>query len=132
MKTIACAALLALTLPAFAGTACPAAADAHQADLLGPWLVDFDGGPAATLVLTKHPEDEESFRGTVDRRGAKSELAGDIDHGQFSLEESADGTHISGTWQGAVVDGSCAREIRGTWTAEGDEAHPHPFLLHRR
>ena len=40
------------------------------------------------------------------------------------MEESIDGTHISATWLGDVVEGSCGREIRGTWQAEKRPARP--------
>lgn len=132
MKGLLAAALVAFALPALADPHCPPAADASQADLLGVWLVDFAGtGHVATLLLTKHPKDEESFHGLIDRNGDQRQLAGDIDDGALTLEESADGVHIAATWLGDVVEGSCAREIRGTWTADGDDAHPQAFVLHR-
>lgn len=132
MKALWTAALLACALPAFADTGCPHAADAHQANLLGLWTADFEGvGHVGTLLLVKHPIDEESFHGTIDRDGDRRELAGDIDAGTLTLEESADGVHIAATWVGDVVEGSCAREIRGTWTAEDDDAHPRKFVLRK-
>jgi hypothetical protein len=133
MRALLAALLLAIALPALGDKPCPPAAEADQADLLGLWLADFDGtGHVATLLLTKRPKDEESFHGRIDRNGEQRLLAGDIDDGTLTLEESADGVHIAATWLGDVVEGSCAREIRGTWTADGDEAHPHAFVLRRR
>ena len=47
------------------------------------------------------------------------------------MEESADGQRIAATWLGDVVEGSCGKEIRGTWKAEG-EAAARGFLLRRQ
>lgn len=51
--------------------------------------------------------------------GRPALVAGDVDDGEFTLEESTNGTSISATWTGDVVDGSCGREIRGSWQAAG-------------
>ena len=110
----------------------PATQDATQADLLGLWRADFEGvGHVATLLLTKHPTAEESFHGTIDRDSERRQLAGDIDTGDLTLEESADGMHIAATWLGEVVEGSCAREIRGTWSAEAAPADIRNFVLRK-
>ena len=58
-------------------------------------------------------------------------MAGDVDEGEFTLEESQDGVRISATWLGDVVEGSCGREIRGTWKAEGT-ATGRPFVLKKQ
>jgi len=73
--------------------------------------------PAATalLQLGRHPELAQSVRGTVQRGGASAQLSGDVDAGELTLEESINGTNISATWTGQVVDGSCGKEIQGTW-----------------
>jgi hypothetical protein len=59
-------------------------------------------------------------RGEINRDGLRAWLAGDVDDGEFSLEESANGVNISAVWLGDVVEGSCGREIRGAWKAEGE------------
>lgn len=128
-------ALPALLLAASAGWAqqpadCPTPAETAQRHLLGFWRAEFDGGHAGTLLLEKHPEYAESFSGMVNRNGERSRVAGDIEDGDFTLEESADGKRISATWIGEVVDGSCGREIRGTWQAEGDKL-ARPFVLRK-
>jgi hypothetical protein len=131
-----CALVLALAI-AHAGWAqtppdCPRPADVQQRHLLGLWHAEFaDRGPGATLLLEPHPEMDESVRGMVNRNGERAQVAGDVDNGAFTLEESADGTSISATWLGDVVDGSCGREIRGTWQAEGD-ARTRSFVLRKR
>ena len=61
-------------------------------------------------------------RGTVVRGGTTAQVSGDVDGGDLTLEESINGTNISATWTGQVVDGSCGKEIRGTW----NNAHPTP------
>jgi hypothetical protein len=108
---------------ALAQAPCPQAADVDRTLLLGLWRAEFDGGVhAGTLLLEPHPEYAESFSGSINRDGERRRLAGDIEAGEFTLEESADGVHIAATWLGDVVEGSCGREIRGTWTAEGAPA----------
>ena len=60
------------------------------------------------------------MRGALNREGERAQVAGDLDDGEFTLEESADGSDIAAVWLGDVVEGSCGREIRGTWKADGD------------
>lgn len=112
---LACAGAFAQDKPA-----CPHASEVGQAELLGLWSAEFDGKHAATLLLEKHPLYAESFSGAVNRAGDRRKIAGDVDDGDFTLEETADGVHIAATWLGEMVEGSCGKEIRGTWKAEGD------------
>jgi hypothetical protein len=114
-----------------AATACPNAQDATHRDLLGTWKAEVEGAPAAVIALRQHPDLAESVRGSVARASRNTEAAGDVDEGEFTLEESADGTHISAVWLGDVVEGSCAREIRGTWQADGERA-AHKFVLRKQ
>ena len=103
-----------------------------QLHMVGLWRVEFEGtGHVATLLLEKHPEYEGSLAGAINRNGVRGQLAGDIEKGEFTLEESADGTHISGVWVGEVAEGSCGREIRGTWQEEKDPPRPYPFVLRK-
>jgi hypothetical protein len=111
--------------------ACPKAHEVAQAHLLGMWRAEFDGlSQGATLLLEKHPELGESVRGRINRNGERAEVAGDVDEGEFTLEESENGVNISATWMGDVVEGSCGREIRGTWQAERDR-RSHSFVLRK-
>lgn len=114
-----------------AATACPKAEEATHLDLLGTWNAEVEGRPAAVIVLRQHPQLAESVRGSVRRAGRDTEAAGDVDEGEFTLEESADGIHISAVWLGDVAPGSCAREIRGTWQADGEGA-AHNFVLRKQ
>jgi hypothetical protein len=119
--------------PAAAPAACPRAAETGQPHLIGLWRAEFDGLPrGASVLMEKHPDDEGRVSGAINRDGARSRLAGDVHRGEFSMEESADGTHISGVWTGDVVEGSCGREIRGVWQEEKDPPQPYPFVLRKQ
>lgn len=85
--------------------------------LYGLWQAEFGNmRPRAIIRLVRHPEWTGSVRGEVDRAGAKSQVAGDVDQGELMLDESNDGQTISATWFGVVVAQSCGKEIKGTWT----------------
>jgi hypothetical protein len=110
---------------------CPSAAGVAQRHLLGLWHAQFEGSPrGATLLLERDPDLSDSVRGEIDRDGERTAIAGDVDDGDFTLEESRNGVNISATWLGEVVEGSCGREIRGSWRAEGAKAE-RPFVLHK-
>ena len=126
------AALLPLML-ATGAMGCPKPAEVRQQDLLGTWHAVVERAGAATLRLERHPEYGGSFSGAVERPGKpRARLAGDIDKGEFLLEESVDGVKVSASWVGQVVDGSCGREIRGTWQADGDDAPIVPFTMKKQ
>jgi hypothetical protein len=123
--------LFACAAPAIAQVECPHASEVTAAHLFGQWRVEFSGqGQLGTLLLEKHALYAESVSGTISRNGGRSRLAGDVEDGEFTLEESADGVHIAATWLGEVVEGSCGREIRGTWKAERDP-QSQPFVLRK-
>ncbi len=138
LALLACAAACAapgLTLAQQAAASpvdCPKAAEVRREDLLGLWRAEFEGlGHGATLLLEQHPELSESVRGAINRNGERAQLAGDVDAGEFSLEESVNGVNISAVWLGDVVQGSCGREIRGAWKAEGDPRQ-RQFVLRKQ
>ncbi|MDT0140752.1 hypothetical protein [Acidovorax sp. PRC11] len=110
---------------------CPDAEDTTHRQLIGTWSAELEGGGTARVVLRPHPELAQSVRGTVERDGATAQAAGDVDDGDLTLEESLNGKNISATWIGRVVDGSCGKEIRGTWTNAQDN-RPLPFVLRRQ
>lgn len=112
-----------------ASSACADATETSQRELLGRWTAQFATPAAqasplqalpttAQLELTPHPELSASVRGHVLRPGAQAQVAGDVDVGDFTLEESINGKNISATWVGQVVQGSCGQEIRGIWSQE--------------
>jgi opacity protein-like surface antigen len=131
MKTAVLAASAALLIACAHAADCPAPADVSQAHLLGTWQATIEGQAPVTLQLAKDPEFAETVRGHLERGGQRVELAGDVDEGDFTLEESMNGRNISATWLGEVVDGSCGREIRGTWKAEGAREE-RPFVLRKQ
>lgn len=132
MKRMATFALALLCGAAFAQAPCPAADDVTPKQLLGVWKAEFEGDwNLATLTLEPHPEYAGSFRGTLERAGQHLQVAGDLDDDGFTLEESSDGKHIAATWLGDVVEGGCGREIRGTWTRDG-ETRGRPFVLRKQ
>lgn len=110
---------------------CPNAVDTSSAHLHGLWRAQFDGlAQGATVLLEKHSELADSVQGGITRDGGKTLVAGDVDQGNFTLEESADGKTVSATWQGEVVDTSCGQEIRGVWTPVQAEARR--FVLRKQ
>ena len=131
MKSLWPFVFLACTLPAAAQTPCPQAGDVMQPHLLGTWRAEVEGLAPATLRLEKHPEYAESLSGRLERADRSSQVAGDVEDGELTLEESADGVHIAATWLGDVVEGSCGREIRGTWTLDGQQTG-RPFVLRKQ
>lgn len=111
---------------------CPSAQEVAQAHMLGWWRAEI-GEPAevATLLLEKNANYPDSFSGAVYRgSGERSGAAGDVEEGDFTLEETADGVRITATWTGEVVEGSCGREIRGSWQASLGRTE-RPFVLRR-
>lgn len=128
----ACAAALAQDAAQLAAGACPKAAEVSQRQLLGLWRAEFEGlAQGATLLLEPHPELAESVSGAINRNGERAQLAGDVDEGEFTLEESVNGVNISALWLGDVVEGSCGREIRGHWKSEGKPGR-RPFVLRKQ
>ena len=122
----------ALAMAGACAADCPQAYEVEAKQLLGSWRAEFeDHGPGATLLLQAHPEFAGNFRGSVERNGERRQLAGDIDDGDLTLEESADGVHIAAVWVGEIVEGSCGKEVRGSWKAEG-AAQQRGFVLRKQ
>lgn len=129
-----CAALVAgsAAVAADAPPVCPAPYEMRALHLYGTWQAQWQGqdAPGATLQLERHPELGDSVRGRVERDGTTALLAGDVDDGDLTLEESRDGKRISATWIGRVDADSCGKLIRGTWTDADTEAR-REFVLRR-
>lgn len=102
--------------------------------LRGKWAGSIEGqSQTVQLQLGPHPQWAGTVKGTIERSGGHGgtrPMVGDVDDGNVTLEESADGTQITATWLGTVVDGSCAQEIRGDYI-EGEDAAPQPFVLRK-
>jgi hypothetical protein len=131
MRTLLLLLALACAVSARAQDACPHASEVRQAQLFGLWRAEMQGvGHVGTLLLEQHAHYAESFSGFINRDGDRRPVAGDLEDGEFTMEESADGVHIAAAWIGEVVEGSCGKEIRGTWTKDG-ETTGTPFVLRR-
>lgn len=134
-RAVAAARAAVLLLAAAAGAtpvlACPANADLTARDLIGAWRADITGTwLSAEVILQPNPDWPGSLAGRIRRDGREAQLAGDLEDGTFTLEESADGVRIDATWVGQPVEGRCGREIQGTWRAAGDSPS-RKFTLRR-
>ncbi len=133
MSRVTLAALMAAFASAGAA-ACPAPADMGPAHLWGLWRVSFEGGGSApttaTVLFEKHPERTESVRGAINRDSVQSLLAGDVDDGVLTLDESDDGLQIAATWSGNVADTSCGKEFTGIWRRSKDNTE-RSFVLRK-
>ncbi len=122
---------------ASAANSCPAAKLLKAAQIHGQWRVSFKSAPAglpatATVLLERHAQFSESVAGFVIRNlaapapghAAKAQLAGDLEDGFLTLDESSNGISITGTWNAEVVEGSCGRSIRGSWKDTSSSAPP--------
>lgn len=113
--------------------ACPAPHEMRALHLYGTWNAQWEGTDApggAVLQLQRHPELGDSVRGQVERDGLTALLAGDVDDGDLTLEESRDGRRISANWIGRVDPQACGKLIRGTWT-DADTGVQRAFVLRR-
>lgn len=135
-----------------AAVPCPSAATFSQQHLYGNWTLKWlpatpaansTAGSAASptsvalprpastrLALSANPEYPDSLIGTMAVGTQRHVLAGDLEEGVLTLEESADGKSISANWAGRLVPESCGREIRGTWLSANDRVQ-WGFVLRR-
>jgi hypothetical protein len=115
-----------------AAAACPRATEVGQRHLLGLWRAQFEGlARGATLLLEPHPEFTGSVRGAINRDGERALVAGDVEDGEFTLEESVDGVNISATWTGTVEEDACGTLINGTWQ-DARDARQRAFVLRKQ
>ena len=115
---------------------CPAPDEMTALHLYGTWQVSWAGlNGSATLSLARNPDYPDGVRGSISRAVGlappEALVAGDVDKGVFTLDESTDGKAISAIWSGEVVAGSCGRQITGIWTRTSDRAE-HRFVLRRQ
>ncbi|WP_278534458.1 hypothetical protein [Delftia acidovorans] len=102
-----------------------------DSQLQGEWTGTVEGqSQPVRLQLGPHPQWKGNVKGTIARGADTRPMVGDVADDHITLEESADGKRITATWLGDVVEGSCAREIRGNFI-EGDDAAPRPFVLRK-
>jgi hypothetical protein len=108
--------------PSSSNTPCPSVRDVQATDLYGTWRVELPRSSSVGAVQTergnvvfeKNPEFADSVVGWLDWGKDKIFVAGDVEAGSFSLEESDDGTRISAVWEGTVAEGSCGKAITGS------------------
>ncbi|MFJ4291953.1 hypothetical protein ACIP1U_19535 [Cupriavidus sp. NPDC089707] len=92
-----------------------------------PVYVGKVGDQPVRLRLGPKPDERDSVRGEYTGRGAGVRLlAGEWENGAFLMEESDDGTRVTGNWEGNI-DASGA--VRGTWTDAFNPAIVLPFLI---
>ncbi|WP_432259930.1 hypothetical protein [Cupriavidus sp. TMH.W2] len=92
-----------------------------------PVYVGKVGDQPVRLRLGPKPDERDSVRGEYSGRGAGVRLlAGEWEGGAFLMEESDDGTRVSGNWEGSI-DASGA--VRGTWTDAFNPSIVLPFSI---
>ncbi len=86
------------------------------------------GGQPVRLRLGPKPDERDSVHGeySVGRTGGVRLLAGEYENGAFLMEESNDGTHVTGNWEG-TIDG--AGVVHGNWTDPLNPAIVLPFMI---
>ena len=115
---------------------CPDVTQLHAAHLYGSWRVELvQAGQRGTLTLRQHPEFAASLRGEFRYGGQTSIASGDVEGGEFNLDESRDGKTLFAFWSGHLVPSACGAEIRGKWqplVKEGAAAPPESDFVLRR
>jgi hypothetical protein len=107
------------------GAARPLAPRPEYASL--PVYVGKVGDQPVRLRLGPKPDERDSVRGEYSGRGAGVRLlAGEWEDGAFLMEESDDGTRVSGNWEGTIDAGGA---VRGTWTDGFNPAIVLPFFI---
>ncbi len=108
------------------GTFKPLSPRAEYASL--PVYVGKVGDKAVRLRLGPKPDERDSVRGEYTSGGAPGVrlLAGEWEDGTFLMEESDDGTRVSGNWEGTIDN---AGVVRGNWTDAFNPAIILPFMI---
>jgi hypothetical protein len=139
--------------PAPAAEGCVAAKQLKPAHIYGLWRVRFASAPAglpadATMHIERHAEFSDSVAGYVSRdlrpaagappgtgHAVRAQLAGDLENGFLTLDESSNGINITGTWNGEMAEGSCGKKVTGTWkdtsASAPADAPEIPFTLEK-
>jgi glucose/arabinose dehydrogenase len=115
---------------------CPDVTKLQAAHLYGSWNVELvQAGLRGTLTLRQHPEFSASLRGEFHIGNQRSIASGDVENGEFNLDESRDGKTLYAFWNGKLVPSACGAEIRGQWQPvpqEGQSAPPASDFVLRR
>ena len=103
--------------------------------LYGTWELELTNlNQRGELTLRQHPEFSESLRGEFRYAGQRSIASGDVEAGEFNLDESQDGKSLYAFWSGKLTPARCGAEIRGTWQTlpqPGQPARESAFVLRR-
>ena len=114
---------------------CPNVKTLRAAQLYGSWELELTATrQRGQLTLRQHPEFRESLRGEFRYGNQRSIASGDVENGEFNLDESVDGKTLYAFWSGQLVPARCGAEIRGTWQTLPQPGHPakeSPFVLKR-
>ena len=114
-----------------APASCPPPASYKAPHLYGNWKIELSAtGQTGRMTLRRHPEFTESLRGELRYGSTQSIASGDIEEGEFNLDESSDRIQLTATWTGKLVESSCGKEIRGEWH-DLDKDVRSPFVLRR-
>ena len=115
---------------------CPDVTRLHTAQLYGSWEFELpQAGQRGQLTLRQHPEYSASLRGEIRYGGQRSIASGDVEDGEFNLDESRDGKTLHAFWSGRLVPSACGAEIRGTWqplAQPGQAPRPESEFILRR
>lgn len=130
-------------------TACPPVKQLKAVQIHGMWRVRFNPAPAglpadATMHIERHAQFSDSVAGYINRdlglssgagHAARAQLAGDLEDGFLTLDESSNGISITATWNGEMVEASCGKKVTGTWkdtsASAPADAPDIPFMMEK-
>lgn len=109
-----------------AGQGTPLSSQPGYADL--PVYVGTLGDRPVRLRIGPKPDTRDSFHGEYLVEGGRGVrlLAGEYADGTMLMEESADGTHVSGQWEGRIDPYGA---IQGQWFDPADPSRALPFAI---
>ncbi|QET01409.1 hypothetical protein FOB72_04720 [Cupriavidus pauculus] len=93
-----------------------------------PVYVGKVGDKSVRLRIGPKSDTRDSLQGEYSTGDSKDVrlLSGEWDNGSFLMEESDDGTRVSGNWEGQIDDRGA---VRGTWTDAFNPAIVLPFMI---
>jgi hypothetical protein len=93
-----------------------------------PVYVGTLGDQPVRLRIGPKPNERDSVHGeyTLGSASGVRLLAGEYENGAFLMEESADGTRVTGNWEGNIDP---AGVVRGQWTDPYNPAIVLPFMI---
>jgi hypothetical protein len=93
-----------------------------------PVYVGNVGNRPVRLRIGPKTDTRDSVQGeyAVDGQPGVRLLSGEYDNGSFLMEESSDGTAVTGNWEGNIDQ---AGVVRGNWSDPNDRAIVLPFLI---